>query len=156
MVLFETLSADEQEEAFARLGAKRTARRASEESYTERFLRSLCRAAEVAAGTNFAPADYKSARAELAEQSEAIEPFSRLIRRWGTWLKAKEALALSETSTAWAIEARFRHRRTATAPLLGRRARRDDAPLNGLLRRAAGPAVRARRPRLQLVVPTQA
>jgi hypothetical protein len=42
---------------------------------------------------------------------EHVEGFMRVSRHFGSWRRAKEALALSEVTTARRIEARFRYRR---------------------------------------------
>ncbi len=55
--------------------------------------------------------EYKQAVEELCAGGEHIESFTRVSRHFGSWRRAKEALDLSETTTARRIEARFRFRR---------------------------------------------
>jgi len=75
--------------------------------------------------------DYKRIRQELAKQGEELEPVSRITRHFeGSWYLAREALDLSETTTARRIEERFRKRR------LGKVWRYSDRTLKETLIRA--------------------
>ena len=74
-------------------------------SDTERVLRSL-RAVAVHVGHEPSVDEYKQAREELRAAGEEVEGITRVIRHFGSWRRAKEALALSETTTAKRIEAR--------------------------------------------------
>ncbi len=101
----------EQDEALARLQERHLQRQAGEQSETERMLASLQRVAEIA-GHSPTVADYRDAvQKEMSEGGPGLEPLSRVIRHFGTWRMAKEALELSETTTARRIEARFANRR---------------------------------------------
>jgi hypothetical protein len=55
--------------------------------------------------------DYKAAAEDLIARGEDIEPLHRVVRHYGSWRRAAEALGLSETETPKAIEARFKRRR---------------------------------------------
>lgn len=110
VIVFAALEADEQREALDRMTVLRARRGAGEMSDTERVLRSM---RLVAAHVGHAPSvdEYKQAREELRAAGEDAEPLTRVIRHFGSWRRAKEALTLSETTTARRIEARFRYRR---------------------------------------------
>lgn len=110
LIGFESLSEEEQEEAFERIAELRAGRLAGEESEMARFVRSLRRVAEEV-GDVPSVDDYRHIAPELRAAGEDIEPFSRLYRYFGSWRRAREALTLSETTTARKIEARFRARR---------------------------------------------
>ena len=88
----------------------RLRRQAGSESDTERFIRSLRRVAEYV-GHEPTSGEYKQASLELIETGEHVETFARMYSRFGSWPRAEEGLALSETTTARRIEARFRYRR---------------------------------------------
>lgn len=109
VVGFRALSADEQEEAFLRLVDARLERLASEGDEFARHLSSLQRVAELTAG-DVTPATYRAARRELVAAGEEVVELNTLIRYFGSWRRAKEALGLSEVATARKIEARFRGR----------------------------------------------
>jgi hypothetical protein len=109
MVLYEALSSEEQDAAAERLHRKRAVAQAQEDTVTAKMLRSLLRVAEVEG----APPTYERYRAiqrQLADEGEDIVPAHKLIRHFGSWRLAREALNLSEVSTADAIDERFRKR----------------------------------------------
>jgi len=110
VVAFHALGDSEQTEALDRLQDARLRRVAGEESETARMISSLRRAAE-ALGHAPSPDEYKQIRATLTEEDVELEPFSRVVRHFGTWRLAKEAISLSETTTARLIETRFASRR---------------------------------------------
>ncbi len=110
VIVFAALDAEEQAEALERMTEVRARREAGEESDTARFIRSLRLVADHV-GHQPSVDDYKHARAELVASGHEVESFTRLLRHFGAWRRAKEALALSETTSARRIEARFRHRR---------------------------------------------
>lgn len=130
-IAFAGLAAQEQDEALGRLQRMRVDREAGEESETGRFLASLLRAAEVA-GRTPTPDDYKQARVVLAEEGVELEPYSRVIRHFGSWRLAREAVGLAEVTTARRIESRFRSRR------LGKVWRYTDQTLRETVVRCAG------------------
>jgi Homing endonuclease associated repeat len=109
-VAFTALSDDEQEDAFERISEIRLGRVAGEESATAHMLRSLIRARDL---LGHAPSvrDYKQIYRELKGTEDEIEEINRVVRHFGSWHRAVEALGLSETTTARRIEARFRSRR---------------------------------------------
>lgn len=110
LVLYRTLSSEEQEEAFDLLTDARVEQLAGEENQTARLLQSL---QLVAAGVGGEPTvdEYRETVRALRGEGVEIEPLSRVIKHFGSWRRAKEALALSETETARQIEARFHSRR---------------------------------------------
>ena len=110
VVAFATLAPDEQREVTERINELRVRREAGELSDTARFIRSLRLVADY---VGHAPTvdEYKQAREELVASGYDVESFTRLYRHFRSWPRAKEALGLSETTTARHIEARFRNRR---------------------------------------------
>jgi len=134
VVAFEALTPGEQDAALDRCQASRLRRDADARSATEQLLASLQRVAELIGKEpeDLTSADYREAiRREIAEGGAGIEPLSRVIRHFGTWRQAKEALTLSADSTALQIEARFACRR------VGRVWRYPDQVLRDTLRRCA-------------------
>jgi hypothetical protein len=107
---FAALSEPEQEAAFAELSEFRIRRLASTATQAESIISSLAQAALLAKGEPTV-ADYKAARLHLEQQGVELVPVSQVIRHYGSWEAAKEALRLSANSTAGAIDARFRRRR---------------------------------------------
>lgn len=110
MIGFAALSDPEQEEALARITDLRLRSRAGEENETGQMLRSLL-AVRDRLGHTPTPDDYRQAHAELLDQGVEIEPLSRVIKHFGSWRVAKEALQLSGVTTPRKIDARFRSRR---------------------------------------------
>jgi hypothetical protein len=111
LVIYATLSQEEQEEAHSRLRTLRVEAQSEAEREMDTYLRSLRRVAEAIGHTPGVP-EYKEVSAALREQGEDIEPFSRLYRYFGgSWARAQEALELSGETRTKAIEARFAHRR---------------------------------------------
>lgn len=109
-VAFAALSQDEQEEAFERINEIRVGRLADEESATAVMLRSLIRVREMIGHPPTAQ-EYKQSYLELKGTPDEIEEVNRVVRHFGSWHRALEALGLSEVTTARRIEARFRSRR---------------------------------------------
>jgi hypothetical protein len=110
VTLFNVLTPDEQEEAFARIADVRLNRLAGDESDAARFLRSLRRVVEEL-GEFPSVGDYKRISEELIAAGEDIETFARLYSYYGTWPRAREALTSADTTTPKRIEARFRSRK---------------------------------------------
>ncbi len=111
---FEALAAVEQDDVLSRLQGLRLKRNAGEQSEGERMLASLQRVAQLAgrAPEDLTSEDYRTAiRQEIAEGGAGIEPISKVIKHFGSWRLAKEALSLSGANTARQIEARFECRR---------------------------------------------
>ena len=134
VVAFEALTPAEQDEALGRCQESRLKRDADTRSQTEQVLASLQRVAQLAGKepADLTSDDYRAAiQREIAEGGAGIEPLSRVIKHFGTWRQAKEALTLSGDSTALQIEARFACRR------VGRVWRYPDAVLCETLRRCA-------------------
>ena len=99
VVLFNALAEDEQDAVYDRLTELRVAKLAGSESSRERFIRSMRTVAEY---VGHVPSIDECERAsqELRDAGEDVETFSRVYAHFKTWPRAKEALALSETTTA--------------------------------------------------------
>jgi hypothetical protein len=111
VISFGALNSAEQEETLTRLQEAYLQREAGELSETERFLASLQRVTEII-GRSITVADYRAEiQREMREGGPGLEPLSQIIRHFGSWRMAKEALELSESNTARRIEARFANRR---------------------------------------------
>lgn len=110
-VAYAALTANEQEDAFARISEIRLRRLAGNESDTARMIRSMRRVAEEV-GRAPSVEDYRRVQALLRAAGEEIEPLNRLQRHFGgSYRRAVEALELSEVTTARRIQARFDSRR---------------------------------------------
>lgn len=135
VVAYQALPVPEQDELLNRLRALRLQRQAGEQSETERMLASLQRVTQLAGKepNDLTSDDYRAAiKAEIEEGGPGIEPISRVIKHFGSWRLAKEALSLAGENTALQIEARFACRR------LGRVHRYSQEVLSETLRRCAG------------------
>jgi hypothetical protein len=110
LVLFNALTSDEQEEASERIAELQLRRQAGTESTMGRFIRSMQRVTEYV-GDVPSVDEYKQASEELRAAGEDVETFARTYKHFGSWPQAKEALALSEGTTARRIEAGFRYRK---------------------------------------------
>lgn len=110
LVLFQHLTRDEQDDVYERLTDHRARVASGEQSITGQMITSMRRVAEHV-GDELSPDLYRAAYRELRDAGEDVEEFSRVVRHFGSWRRAKEALALSETTTVRKIEARFRFRR---------------------------------------------
>jgi hypothetical protein len=115
VVAFATLVADEQDEALVRLNDVRLTRLAEAEGEGARFLRALRRIADLHGG-ELTPDIYKRTQAALIRDGEDLPSLSAVIRHYETWAQAKEAVALSATTTTQMIEARFRARLRGQRP----------------------------------------
>jgi hypothetical protein len=108
------LNADERARGLERLADAVASEQAGEDSFAGTLLRSLDRVADHVGRTPTAD-DYVRSIAELREVGVEIAPRSQVIRHFGTWESAKEALNLwrtpSKMTTARRIEARFKARR---------------------------------------------
>jgi hypothetical protein len=109
LIAFNALNADQQDQAFAQISEARLQRIAGEESEAALLLRSLRRVA-AHVGEELSPDKYKLAYKELRAQGEKIADFNRLVRYYGSWRQAKDALNFSSISTPLKINARFRRR----------------------------------------------
>jgi hypothetical protein len=110
VVAFCALAPEEQEEAFAKIADVRLQRLAGAEDETAQFLSSLQRVQQVAGG-DLTPDLYRSARLELIDNGEEVAELNAVIRHFGSWRQAKEALELAAAATTpRKIEARFRGR----------------------------------------------
>jgi hypothetical protein len=115
LVAFGTLAAPEQDEALVRMNDVRLTRLAEAGGEAARFLRALRRIAELNGG-DLTPDVYKRTRSALIHDGEELPTLSAVIRYYETWAQAKEAAALSDTTTAQLIEARFRMRQRGQRP----------------------------------------
>jgi hypothetical protein len=104
------LDDDERESVFSEIHALREQAQAGIDSTGEELLRSLRRVTEFV-GHEPSVDEYKDAVPQLLERGVVIAPFHRLVRHFGSWRLAKEALGLSEITTVRSIEARFRSRK---------------------------------------------
>jgi hypothetical protein len=127
---FMTLAPTEQEEAFAKINDRRLERLSDADSEFGAHLRSLLKVAE-AVEEELTPDSYKAARRRLLAEGEEVFEFNAVCRFFGSWRRAKEALGLSDVTTAQKIEARFRSR------LVGRPFRYRDETLKEILLRCA-------------------
>lgn len=109
VVAFNALSAEQQEQVFQEISEFRLQRIAGEDGETARLLRSL-RRVQMHVDGELSPAKYVSAYRELTANGEELAEFNQVRRHFGSWRRAKEALALAETTTPFKIEARFRAR----------------------------------------------
>lgn len=110
VMAFNGLSRPEQSEALERLQELIGRQAVQDGGEAERFLRSLRRVRDVL-GHVPTVNEYKTVQAKLVAAGEDVEPFSRVYRRYGSWPRVREALGLSETTTARRIESRFRSRK---------------------------------------------
>lgn len=110
LAAFNQLSVPEQEEAFAALHEARLLRIAGEDSEAAIFVRAMREAGKVA-GDDLAPDAYKQAREQLRAGGVELPSFAAVVKHFGSWRLAKEALSLSEIEPAERIAARFRARR---------------------------------------------
>lgn len=131
LIAYRALAPAEQEQAFALINDARLERLAGENSEAGRMIASLKRVADVL-GQAPGIEDYRHVRAELEADGESLEPPSRILSHYRSWHLAKEALGLSETSSARAIDRRFRQRR------LGKVWRYTDETLREVLSRCVG------------------
>lgn len=109
LVAFNALTPAQQEEVYGEISEARLRRIAGEDDELTAVLRSL-RAISAHVGEELTPALYKAAHKKLRAAGESIHEFNQVVRFFGSWRRAKEALDLSETSTPFKIEARFRAR----------------------------------------------
>jgi hypothetical protein len=112
LILFSALDDAEQQEIVERIATIRAITDVSAESASAPFLRSLRRVVEFI-GHEPMVDEYKDACAALRERGEDIIGFSGIVRHFGTWRRAKEALDLSRLTSVRNVEARFRHRRVS-------------------------------------------
>lgn len=106
---YSALSAGEREEAFVKINDLRLRELAGGDDEVALYIRSLRRIADVV-GDELTPDRYRAARKTLLAQGEDIVEFNAVVRYFGSWRQAKEALALSDVETPRKIEARFRGR----------------------------------------------
>lgn len=109
-ILFQSLQPDEQDAVFARLRELRLLRLAGEGTEMERFIAGLRRVQDEIDG-EISVGDYRAIQPRLVKAGEKIPPLSQVIKHFGTWKRAKDALLMSEDETASKIDARFRLRR---------------------------------------------
>lgn len=110
LVAFEALTEAEQAEAYERLTEAHLRRQAGNEGQTARMIRALL---TVSAQTGPEPTveAYREAHERLVNAGADLPGPSALIRHFGSWRRAKEALALAGHESPRRIEARFRLRR---------------------------------------------
>ena len=110
LAAFHQLPVAEQEQAYAALHEARLLRIAGEDSEAALFVRAMLEAAKVA-GDDLAPDGYKQARKQLRATGVDLPSFAAVLKHFGSWRRAKEAISLSDVEPADRIAARFRARR---------------------------------------------
>jgi ABC-type multidrug transport system fused ATPase/permease subunit len=110
LILFSALDEAEKQEVVERIATTRAIHAVGEASASTPFISSLRRVAEFI-GHEPTVDEYKDACAALRERGEDIKGFSAVVRHFGTWRRAKEAMDLSTLTSIRNVEARFRHRR---------------------------------------------
>jgi hypothetical protein len=112
LVAFHALSSAEQEEAYQQISQARLERLAGEGSQASRVLVSLqLVASEVGGVDKLTSTSYRQGWRRLKERGEEAHNLHAVIKHFGSWRRAREALDLSQSSSARAIEARFDKRR---------------------------------------------
>lgn len=113
IVIFRALAPEEQDAALQRMSELRALRRAGQGTVEERMLRSMLVVSDYVRDTpgTLSPQKYRQARRELKAQGFDVEELTRITRHYGSWRRAKEALALAPTTEVQRIESRFRYRR---------------------------------------------
>ena len=110
VVMFNSLSEQEQDKVCERLTELRVRKLAGSENWMAQYIRSMRRVAQYV-GHVPSVDEYKQASEELRAAGEGVETFSRVYAFFKSWPRAREALSLSETNTAQRIDARFRYRK---------------------------------------------
>lgn len=110
LAAYDTLSPEEQDRFFDEIRQLRLKSLAGDDPDAARYLASLITVAEHL-GTVPTTESYKRAQAELVSAGEEVLHVASIIRYYGSWRMAKEALELSGYYNARQIEARFRRRR---------------------------------------------
>lgn len=128
LIAYRALDPSEQEQAYELIHEARVQRLAGEDSETGRMLRSLRRVTELL-GEVPGIDEYKRVQKTLAAEGEQLESVSRVYKHFGSWHLAKEAVGLSEITTARRIDARFASRK------LGKVWRYTDQTLRDVLSR---------------------
>jgi len=110
LIVFESLPEGERAEAFERLSERRIEHLAGEDSETAQLIRSLRWVAEQV-GRTPTVTEYRDVERTHRGTHKAIEETNQVIRHFGSWRRAREALDLSQATSARKIDARFRARR---------------------------------------------
>lgn len=111
LAAYNALSPGEREALFKRLSELRLRAVAAGEGETARHIASLRHVAQHLGKTDFSVDEYREAYKQLRTAGdESVIELNKLIRFFGRWSLAKEALDLSAINTAVKIEARFRAR----------------------------------------------
>jgi hypothetical protein len=106
---YTALAPEEREEAFVKINDLRLRALAGNGDEVAYYVSSLVRVADVADG-ELTPDIYRRARRVLLQEGEDVAEFNTIVRFFGSWRQAKEALELAEVNTPRKIEARFRGR----------------------------------------------
>ena len=107
---FHVLAPDEQEEAYRKIRELRLQAAAGTEAETARFIRGLARVQQEV-DSELSVTDYRAIQPKLAAAGDEVPPLSQVLKHFGSWKRAKDALFLAEDETALKIDARFRARR---------------------------------------------
>ena len=111
LAAYRALPPEEQESLFAKIRQLRLEQLAVADSDAARYLASLVKVAGHLGATPTSE-NYKQAHAELTAAGEEVLHLSSVIRYYGSWRLAKEALELAGYYRPRMIDARFRRRRT--------------------------------------------
>jgi hypothetical protein len=111
VISWRALSAQARDDAARRIHELHQRELAGEQSEADLMVASLRKVAAHLTGQDFTIANYKRAHAELTAAGETVEPAHRVIRHYASWMNAKEALELSETTSVKRIEYRFASRK---------------------------------------------
>jgi Homing endonuclease associated repeat len=113
--LFGVLEAEEQEQAYVRISDLRLVQLAELGGETAVFVAAMRRFADLADGELTAER-YRAVQRQEAREGRELPSLSAVIRFFGSFALAKEAVRLSDVSSARKIEARFRARVTGRGP----------------------------------------
>jgi hypothetical protein len=132
VIAYNTLDDDEQEAVLKQLTDSHLRKLAAGEGETARHIASLRRVADHLGREDFSVDEYRDTYKRLrAEGVDDVIELNKLIRFFGRWSMAKEALVLSKANTPAKIEARFRSR------IVGKPRQFREEELSGALHRCA-------------------
>lgn len=110
---FAALNALERDAAWKMIREVRLEELAAQDSAGARKLRSLVLVARHLGDQPLTVTAYRKAFSELAAEGMRVDNAHALIRFYGSWRQAREALELAQDETAKQVEARFARRRLA-------------------------------------------
>jgi hypothetical protein len=110
LVAYAALAETEQDQVFERITRLRLERLAEDENETGRMLSSLRRVSQHL-GQPPTTTSYREAWAELRGLGHEVENLNSVIRHFGSWRVAREALELADSNSPRRIDDRLRRRR---------------------------------------------